>query len=152
MKVIVKFLMVVAAIVAAGACSKPTYTESEYLDVTANNIKGVWRIESYDNGITLAEGSYYYIVFDRADRTFVSYDNLESMELHKKSGRYDIVTDGAAVIFGDFDFGLGVNDWEHRYYVRNLTANRMVWVATDDESLVTVYVRDELPEWITTEE
>ena len=105
-----------------------------------------------EDGVKLAEGSYYYIVFDRADRTFVSYDNLESMELHRRSGRYDIVTDGAAVIFGDYDFGLGVSDWEHRYYVRNLTANSMVWVATDDESIVTVYVRDELPEWIPIEE
>lgn len=151
MKKIVNFAMVLVAILAMG-CTKPGYNGSPFLDVTPNNISGVWRMESYDNGVTLAEGSYYYIVFDRADRTFVSYDNLESMELHKKSGRYDIVTDGAAVIFGDFDFGLGVNDWEHRYYVRNLTANRMVWVATDDESLVTVYVRDELPEWIPTEE
>lgn len=151
MKKIVNFAMVLVAILAMG-CTKPGYNGSPFLDVTPNNISGVWRMESYDNGVKLAEGSYYYIVFDRADRTFVSYDNLESMELHRRSGRYDIVTDGAAVIFGDYDFGLGVSDWEHRYYVRNLTANSMVWVATDDESIVTVYVRDELPEWIPTEE
>lgn len=147
MKRVVKFLMVVVALVAVG-CTKPDNSGTLFLDVTPNNIKGVWRMESYDNGVKLAEGSYYYIVFDRAERTFVSYDNLGSMEQHTKSGHYDIVTDGAAVIFGDYDFGLGVNDWEHRYYVRNLTQDSMVWVAVDDESLVTVYVRDELPEWI----
>jgi hypothetical protein len=49
-----------------------------------------------------------------------------------------------------YDFGAG--DWEHSYYVRDLTKERMVWVATDDESLVTVYVRAELPEWIPVEE
>ena len=36
--------------------------------------------------------------------------------------------------------------WLHRYYVRDLTAERMVWVATDDENIVYVYVRAELPE------
>ena len=148
MKRVVKFLMVVVAFAAAFSCAEPDLHPNPYLDVTANNIKGVWRMQSYDNGVQLAEGSYYYIVFDRAERSFVSYDNLGSMGQHTKSGKFDIVTDGAAVIFGDYDFGLGVNDWEHRYYVRNLTKDSMVWVAVDDEELVTVYVRDELPEWI----
>ena len=147
MKRVVKFLMFIVTLVANG-CSRPEYNGSEYLDVTPNNIKGTWRLESYDNGEQLAEGSYYYIVFDRAKRTFVSYDNTESMEVRKRTGRYDIYTDGAAIIFGDYDYGLGPNDWEHRYYVRDLTADRMVWVAIDDESIVQVYVRAELPESI----
>ena len=71
------------------------------------------------------------------------------MEVCKNSGRYDIVTDGAAVIRGMYDFGRG--DWEHSYYVLNLTADNMCWVATDDESITQVYVRDELPEWIKVE-
>jgi hypothetical protein len=149
MKKIVKFAMVVVALMAVG-CSKPDYSGTVFLDVTPNNIKGVWRLESYDNGVKLAEGSYYYIVFDRAERTFVTYDNLGSMEVRKNSGRYDIVTDGAAVIRGMYDFGRG--DWEHSYYVRNLTADNMVWVATDDENISQVYVRDVLPEWINTDE
>ena len=148
MKRVVKFLMVVVAAVAAFGCSEPDNNGTIFLDVTHNNIKGVWRLESYDNGIQLAQGSYYYIVFDRAERTFVSYDNTESMEVRKRTGRYDIYTDGAAIIFGDYDYGLGPNDWEHRYYVRNLTADSMQWVATDDESIVQVYVRAELPEGI----
>ena len=149
MKKIVKFAMVIVAMVVAFGCEKPGYDGNPYLDVTPNNIKGVWRLESYDNGTKLAEGSYYYIVFDRAERTFVTYDNLGSMEVCKNSGRYDIVTDGAAVIRGMYDFGRG--DWEHSYYVLNLTADSMCWVATDDESITQVYVRDELPEWIKAE-
>ena len=147
MKKIVKFAMVIAAMVTV-SCTKSSLNDSAYLDVTANNIKGVWRMESYDNGVKLAEGSYYYIVFDRAERTFVTYDNLGSMEQHTRTGKYDIKTDGSAIIFGDFDNSLFPNSWEHSYYVRNLTAERMVWVATDDDSIVQVYVRDELPEWI----
>ena len=146
MKKIVKFAMVIVAMLAMG-CSKPDYNGSPFLDVTPNNIKGVWRLESYDNGEKIAEGCYYYIVFERSERTFVTYDNLGSMEVYKTSGRYDIVTDGAAVIRGMYDFGRG--DWEHSYYVRNLTADSMCWVATDDETITQVYVRAELPEWIT---
>jgi hypothetical protein len=131
--------------VAAFGCSEPDNNGTIFLDVTPNNIKGVWRMESYDNGVQLAEGSYYYIVFDRAKRTFVSYDNTESMEVRKRTGRYDIYTDGAAIIFGDYDYGLGPNDWEHRYYVRNLTAESMTWIAKDNADDVTVYVRCEIP-------
>ena len=143
MKKIAKFAMVVVALMMVG-CTKPGFNGSIFLDVTHNNISGVWRLESYDNGVKLAEGSYYYIVFDRAERTFVTYDNLGSMGAYKNSGRYDIVTDGAAVIRGMYDFGRG--DWEHSYYVRNLTQDSMYWVATDDENITQVYVRAELPE------
>jgi hypothetical protein len=80
----------------------------------------------------------------------VSYDNLGSMAQVKRTGRFDIYTDGAAIIRGAYDFGQG--DWEHRYYVRNLTRERMEWVATDNENVVMVYTRAELPEWIESEE
>lgn len=150
MKKILKFALVIVAAVAATACSKPDNNGLVFLDVTPNNIQGVWRMESYDNGVKLPEGSYYYIVFDRAERTFVTYDNLASMGVYKSSGRYDIVTDGAAVIRGIYDFGRG--DWEHSYFVRNLTSDTMVWVATDDESIVQVYERAALPEELVTDE
>ena len=140
--------MVVAAVVAA--CTKPDNNGLVFLDVTPNNISGVWRMDSYDNGVKLPEGCYYYIVFDRAERTFVTYDNLGSMEAYKNSGRYDIVTDGAAVIRGIYDYGRG--DWEHEYYVRNLTNDSMVWIATDDESVKQVYVRASLPEELANDE
>ena len=123
MKKIVKFAMMIVAMVVAFGCTEPGNDGTLFLDVTPNNIKGVWRLESYDNGVKLAEGSYYYIVFDRAERTFVTYDNLGSMGAYKNSGRYDITTDGAAVIRGMYDFGRG--DWEHSYYVRNLTTDSM---------------------------
>ena len=143
MKKIVNFAMVLVAILAMG-CTKPGYNGSPFLDVTPNNISGVWSLKSYDGGQNLEEGTFYYIEFDRKDKTFVSYDNLGSMEVFKNSGRYDIVTDGAAVIRGMYDFGRG--DWEHSYYVRNLTQKSMVWVATDDETISQVYERAELPE------
>lgn len=150
MKKFVKFAMVMVVAAVVAACTKPDNNGLVFLDVTPNNISGVWRMESYDNGVKLPEGCYYYIVFDRADRTFVTYDNLGSMEAYKNSGRYDIVTDGAAVIRGIYDYGRG--DWEHEYYVRNLTSDSMVWVATDDESVKQVYVRASLPEELANDE
>ena len=150
MKKIVKFAMVMVVAAVVAACTQPDNNGLVFLDVTPNNISGVWRMDSYDNGVKLPEGCYYYIVFDRAERTFVTYDNLGSMEAYKNSGRYDIVTDGAAVIRGIYDYGRG--DWEHEYYVRNLTSDSMVWVATDDESVKQVYVRASLPEELANDE
>lgn len=151
MKRFLELVMVICAAMAMVSCEKSWSAGNDFLDVTPNNISGVWRLESYDNGVKLAEGSYYYIDFVRKDKTFVTYDNLSSMEMRKRSGRFDIVTDGATVIFGMYDYGQG--DWEHRYYVRNLTNDSMVWVATDDESISYVYVRAELPDgWANGEE
>ena len=124
MKRFLGFTMVLFAVLGLSSCSQEVGLRGEYLDVTPNNISGVWRVESYDN--------------------------LGSMEVYRRSGRFDITTDKAAIIRGMYDFGAG--DWEHSYYVRDLTKERMVWVATDDESLVTVYARAELPEWIPVEE
>ena len=149
MKKIVKFVMVFVALVVA-SCSKPDESGILFLDVTPNNIDGVWCLANYDGGHKLSEGTFYYIEFDRKDKTYVSYDNLGSMEVVKGSGRYDIVIDGAAVIRGMYDFGRG--DWEHSYYVRNLTQDSMCWVATDDESIIRVYERAELPKEFESEE
>lgn len=150
MKRFLGFAMVLFAVLGLSSCSQEVGLRGEYLDVTPNNISGVWRVESFDNGVELNEDTYRYIVFNRKDKSFVSYDNLGSMEVYRRSGRFDITTDKAAIIRGMYDYGAG--DWEHSYYVRDLTKERMVWVATDDESLVTVYVRAELPEWIPVEE
>ncbi len=151
MKKIINFalMMMFAAIAASCSDAEKGGIGNTYLDVTPNNISGVWSMESFDNGKPLDEETYRYIVFNRKDRTFVSYDNLNSMEVHKRSGQYDIYFDSAAIIRGIYDFGQG--DWEHRYYVRDLTNSRMVWVAVDDASQVQVYVRAELPEWLNEE-
>lgn len=148
MRKFVNFAFVVMFFV---SCSVDVSDQNKpYLSVTPNNIAGVWSLESYDNGVALADGSFLYIDFNRAERTFTTYDNLESMELRKLTGRYDIATDEAAVIRGAYHYGRG--DWKHAYYVRDLTSTRMVWVATDDESIVQVYIRAELPkEWQTEE-
>ncbi len=148
MRKIVKLVVVLMAAVVAVACDKDDNIGNGYLDVTANNIAGVWQLESYDNGSTLEEGSYSYIEFIRKDKKFVRYDNNNSMELRKRTGEFDITVNAAAIIRGMYDYSFGHDEWEHCYYVRDLTKNRMVWVAVDDESIVNVYVRAELPDFI----
>ena len=131
------------------ACSKDDneYQEPQ-LDVTPNNIAGCWMLESYDNGQTLADGSYVYIDFVRADRSYTLYQNVDSALSRAITGSYYIDTDAeyGAIIRGQYDFGVG--DWSHRYIVSSLTASKMVWVAKDDASDVSVYVRATLPDGI----
>lgn len=147
MKKIVKFVVVILLASVIGACTKSGDNGAggeTYLDVTPSNIAGVWRLVSYDNGTPLGEDNFFYIDFNRADHTFVSYDNRRTMYPQVLTGEYAITTDGAAVIRGMYDYEQG--DWEHLYYVRELTATTMKWVATDNEAVVQCYVRDELPE------
>ena len=54
------------------------------------------------------------------------------------------------MIRGNYDYGNG--DWAHRYIVTSLTSDKMVWVAKDDATDVSIYVRTELPEEFQTEE
>lgn len=151
MKRFCKIALVLIVAMVAYSCDKTT-EGNPYLDVTPNNIAGVWRMAQYEDGKVLAEGSFYYIEFVRKNKTFVSYDNLNSMGVYKQTGRFDIEVNAAAVIWGSYDYKDGNGDWSHRYYVRDLTADRMVWVAVDDASIVRVFVKDELPEWISVEE
>ncbi|MBO7343640.1 MAG: lipocalin family protein [Alistipes sp.] len=114
------------------------------LDVTPHNIAGQWCVESW-NGSPLAEGSFVYIEFERADRQFTMYQNLDSAQARTLTGHYYIenAADNGAIIRGNYDHGVG--EWAHRYYVRNLTAESMTWIAKDNADDVTVYVRCEIP-------
>lgn len=127
------------------ACSDDDVYQEPALDVTPNNIAGTWCLQSWSGG-EMMEGSYVYIDFVRADRTYTLYQNLDSQQLRTITGSYYIETDAeyGAVIRGNYDYGNG--EWSHRYIVTDLTAERMVWTAKDNADDVSVYVRKELPE------
>ena len=133
------------AVVAMTACSDEDPYQDPAMDVTPNNIAGTWRLASWSGG-ELAEGSYVFIDFVRADRTYTLYQNIDSPQLRILTGSYYIETDAelGAVIRGSYDYGNG--EWTHRYIVSDLTADRMVWTAKNDANDVSVYVRAELPE------
>lgn len=129
------------------SCSDDEEYVEPILDVTPNNIAGEWCLESW-NDAPLAEGSYVYISFERADRTYTLYQNVDSAPARTLTGRYYITTDMelGAVIRGDYDFGVG--EWAHRYVVKDLTAKSMTWIAKDNPDDVSVYVRCEIPEQV----
>ena len=129
------------------SCSDDEEYVEPILDVTPNNIAGEWYLESW-NDAPLAEGSYVYISFERADRTYTLYQNVDSAPARTLTGRYYITTDMefGAVIRGDYDFGVG--EWTHRYIVKDLTAKSMTWIAKDNPDDVSVYVRCEIPEQV----
>ncbi|MBR2351343.1 MAG: lipocalin family protein [Alistipes sp.] len=144
---LLKLLPFVAALLVYG-CKKPVEV-SPYKDVTPHNISGTWRLESWNGG--LAADTEVYIIFERAERTFVMYDNLRTDYLHKSTGRYNITTDAnlGAIIIGEYDNGAG--PWSDRYVVRELTDSSMKFIAKssleDDVpgEDVSLYVRAELP-------
>ena len=101
-------------------------------------------MQSWSGG-ELAEGSFVYIDFVRADRTYTLYQNIDSHQTRTITGRYYIDTDAelGAIIRGSYDYGNG--DWAHRYIVTNLTENSMVWTAKDNAEDVSIYVRASIP-------
>ncbi|MBE6186235.1 MAG: hypothetical protein E7142_02665 [Rikenellaceae bacterium] len=138
------YMMLAIALI---SCSDDEEYVEPILDVTTNNIAGEWCLESW-NDAPLAEGSYVYISFERADRTYTLYQNVDSAPARTLTGRYYINTDMelGAVIRGDYDFGVG--EWTHRYVVKDLTAKSMTWIAKDNPDDVSVYVRCEIPEQV----
>jgi hypothetical protein len=136
-------LAMMATAVAVSCNDKEDYVEPT-LDVTPNNIAGCWSLDSWSGG-ELSEGSYVYIDFVRADKTYTLYQNIDSQYMRAITGHYFIYTDDekGAIIRGNYDYGNG--DWSHRYVVTELTEGRMVWTALDNPADVSVYIRATLP-------
>ena len=140
MRHLLRLAIVVAALLATVACKERIITSEPQLEVTANNISGVWRLASW-NGAPLGEGTYVYIEFTRRDQLFTIYQNTDSFIARKITGRYNIDLDEelGAVIRGQYDYGNG--DWRHRYIITNLSHQEMTWTAQDDAEDVSVYER-----------
>ena len=136
-------LAMMATAVAVSCNDKEDYVEPT-LDVTPNNIAGCWSLDSWSGG-ELSSGSYVYIDFVRADKTYTLYQNIDSQYMRAITGHYFIYTDDekGAIIRGNYDYGNG--DWSHRYVVTELTEGRMVWTALDNPADVSVYIRATLP-------
>ena len=134
----------VLAVTLCGCSSEDEVVEPQ-LDVTPHNISGTWQLESWHNGVQLAEGAYLYMELIRKDRAFKSYDTVESALPRYRTGVYNIETDPelGAIIRGMYDFDGG--DWNHRYIVTSLTASKMIWVAKDNPAEVQVFVKKEIP-------
>lgn len=136
--------LMMLAVTLCGCSSEDEVVEPQ-LDVTPHNISGTWQLESWHNGVQLAEGAYLYMELIRKDRLFKSYDTIESALPRYRTGVYNIETDPelGAIIRGIYDYDGG--DWNHRYIVTSLTASKMIWVAKDNPAEVQVFVKTEIP-------
>lgn len=145
-------LLLMVTMMTLVACDKEDSAGGEeQLEVTRHNISGSWTLKSWAGGV-LSEGSYVYIDFKRADRTYTLWQNLDSAPARKITGLYNIDIDEelGAVIRGNYDYGNG--DWNHQYIITSLTSDEMIWVAKDDADDVSIYVRAEIPEELQDEE
>ncbi len=149
MKTILKYLTIALAVLAFASCSdKPVEVQPDpTFPVTPTNINGTWELSEW-NGSKLPDGRYFYIEFIRRGQLYKSYENTSSAEVHKETGEYNILTDetlGGSVILGRFDNAMGA-EWNNRYLVTELTADRMVWTVVGNPDDVTVYTRiDAIP-------
>lgn len=126
------------------ACDDDKSYEDPGLEVSLYNLSGTWKLNSWNNGEALADGSYVYLELSYRDgNKFTIYQNLDSFGPRRITGVYNIYTDDAlgSIIRGMYDYENG--DWAHRYIVRNLFSDRMTWIATDDARNVSVYTRCE---------
>ena len=144
MNKITKILVLAFMAVASMACNKiddPQGNGPEPLEVNTNNISGKWELVEW-NGAPMAEGTYVYMDIERG-KTYTMYQNLDSFTNipHVITGSYNLATDPelGAVIRGSYDHDNG--DWAHRYIIKDLYENEMLWVAKDNPSFTQKFRR-----------
>ncbi|MCM1150739.1 MAG: lipocalin family protein [Alistipes sp.] len=145
MKKIFEFALLSLALVLCGACDDENKVPSR-LEVNANNVAGTWQLAEW-NGAPLPAGTYVYLTLVRKECLFEMVQNVDSFLKRSLTGRFNITDDEetGAVIRGLYDHGTG--DWKHAYRITELSADRMVWIAQDDPTDISVYVRIEgIPE------
>ena len=127
------------------ACSSDDEFKPQPLDVTPNNISGIWTLSEV-NGEKLPDNLFFYIEFVRRDRKFTSYLNLDSMYPRRITGTFSIEEDKykGALLSGKYDFGAGA--WNKTYIVSELYEDYMLLTADDDSGEVCKYIRcNEVP-------
>ena len=144
MNKITKILVLAFMAVASMACNKIDDQQGngpEPLEVNTNNISGKWKLVEW-NGAPMAEGTYVYMDIERG-KTYTMYQNLDSFSNipHVITGSYNLATDPelGAIIRGSYDHDNG--DWAHRYIIKDLYENEMLWVAKDDPSFTQKFRR-----------
>ena len=144
MNKITKILALAFMAVASMACNKiedPQGNGSEPLEVNTNNISGKWELVEW-NGAPMAEGTYVYMDIERG-KTYTMYQNLDSFKNipHVITGSYNLAADPelGAIIRGSYDHDNG--DWAHRYIIKDLYENEMLWVAKDNPAFTQKFAR-----------
>ena len=122
------------------SCSPEEDLTPQSLEVTPNNISGVWKLADV-NGQALPEGVYCYIEFVRRDRTFTMYQKFDSMYPRCLTGSFLITKDEykGYILDGKYDYGTG--DWNNSYIVTSLFEESMQLTVDGENGEVCKYVR-----------
>ena len=140
-----RFLKTMALMLVLVLASCTNDEEVPQLDVTPNNISGVWALSEV-NGEKLPDGLYCYIQFVRRDRTFTMYQKFDSMYPRRLTGSYEITKDEykGYILSGKYDYGTG--DWNNSYIVSKLYEESMQLTVDAQNGEVCEYVRcNEVP-------
>ena len=145
---LVATLFVVATLLIAG-CEKPAPLPTEEVTpVTYMAIDGCWQLEMWQ-GRPIAEDTYLYIEFDRKERRYTIWDNIDSMYATDTTGTFTITEeeDGTYTLSGTYDYGVG--DWSCDYQVILWNKGKsMKWRSRNGSHQVMDFVRvDEIPEF-----
>ena len=135
------------ATLATTGCEKPApLPEEQPIVVNYAALDGAWQLTSWQ-GAPLDENSYLYIEFDRSERRYTMWDNIDSMYATNTTGTFTITAeeDGSYTLSGTYDHGVG--DWSYRYEVRILNnGNSMQWRARGGSDVMDFEHIDEIPE------
>lgn len=145
MKNILKMAMMLLFVCSFTACSDDENPEPQSLEVTPNNISGIWRLEEL-NGEAIPEGTFCYIEYVRSDRTFTIYQKFDSMYPRCITGVYSIEKDPykGYILSGEYDYGMG--EWNNDYIVTSLYETTMTLAADNETGEISKYERcDKVP-------
>lgn len=102
------------------------------MEITPNNIAGVWELKSWSNS---AEPPVVYLEFIRKDRKYRMYQHFESMYPRLITGTYKIDEN---TLTGKYDY---INEYWSNEYTIELYQNTMVLTVKDDAADRQIYVR-----------
>ena len=145
---LVATLLVVATTLIAG-CEKPApIPTEEKIAVTYAALDGCWQLTMWQ-GAPMAADTYLYIEFDRTSRTYIMWDNLNSMYGVESTGSFTITAeeDGRYTLSGAYDYGKG--DWSSEYSVTLSDEGRsMKWISQSGSFQAMDFVQiAEIPEF-----
>lgn len=148
MKNIFKLMLLLLLAIPFQACSDDDEAVVPTLEVTPNNISGIWELHEWSGSDS--EAPVVYIEFIRKDRKFKIYQKFDSMYPRVITGTYTIEKDDYKVVTLSGKYDNGTGNWNNDYIVKALYEDALILVTNGDESETHTYVRvQELPADIT---
>ncbi len=145
MKNFFKLMLLLLLVAPFQACSDDDEPPVTALEVTPNNLAGIWKLHSWSGAA--GEQPTVYIEFIRKDRKFRIYQTYNSMLPELKTGKYTIENDyyKGDILNGKYDNGMG--EWNNAYIVTALYEEILELKAdTEEFDEVQTFVRvSELP-------